>query len=402
MIFRRDFLKGIGGLAATASLAPLVNGQQRSLAVGVVGGGILGASISWHLARAGAEVTLFEKSAPAAGATSKSFAWINAYTSDPHYRALRMKSIRGWHEMDRSLDLGVMWGGAIHWAENPADAERMKAEMLEFGQAGYDARLIDAEELAELEPNVRLGQFQVAAFNAMDGHIDPVATTKRILDDAKRHGADIVYPCEVTTMQFDGGRLSCVTTTRGDYLLDRLIVAGGVDTPAVVARAGYEVPLIHAPGILMHTDPMRAVLKRVVESPNTYFKQYRDGRIVGNDGYYAPAIPQHAAILAGPTEMPGEIRDLHGKRIFETIRQKLPPAGEASYSHLTLGYRPMPEDRMPVVGPVPGNSDVYIAVMHSGVTLAPIMGRHITREVLGGESVNELAPYRPERFANRS
>lgn len=396
MIIRRDFLKGIGGLTATASLGGIVNAQQ--LAVGVVGGGILGASIAWHLAAAGADVTLFEKTAPAAGATSKSFAWINAYTSDPHYRALRMKSIQGWHELDETLGLGVIWGGAIHWAENAAEAETMKAETREFSQAGYDARLIDANELAGLAPNVNLGEFHVAAFNAMDGHIDPVDTTSRLLEAAERHGADIVFPCEVTELQFDGRKLTRVVTTQGDYQMDRLVVAGGVDTPAIARKAGYDVPLIHAPGILMHTEPMRPVLERVIESPRTYFKQHRDGRVVGNDGYYAPDFPQHAEILQGPAEMPEEIRDLHGKRIIEIIRNKLPPAAETQYSHLTLGYRPMPEDRMPVVGPVPGNADVYVAVMHSGVTLAPIMGRYITQEVLGGQRVGDLAPYRPERF----
>jgi glycine/D-amino acid oxidase-like deaminating enzyme len=59
----------------------------------------------------------------------------------------------------------------------------------------------------------------------------------------------------------------------------------------------------------------------------------------------------------------------------------------------------MPADRMPVVGPVPGNPSVYVAVMHSGITLAPIMGRYIAHELLGSQQVTELAPYRPERFA---
>ena len=156
--------------------------------------------------------------------------------------------------------------------------------------------------------------------------------------------------------------------------------------------------MLHAPGILMHSTPMRRVLGRVIESPSTYFKQYRDGRIIGNDGYYAPDIPQHAEILRGPAEMPDEIRALHGERIYERIVQKLPSASEASFSHLTLGYRPMPGDRMPVVGAVPSNRDVYLAVMHSGVTLAPIMGRFVTDELLRGAEIATLAPYRPDRF----
>ena len=114
-IERRIFLKGVGSVAAT-TLSSVALAQQQKLSIGVVGGGIVGASIALHLASAGARVTLFEKEAPAAGATSKSFAWINAFTSNPHYRSLRMKSISAYHELDRQLDLNISWGGAIHWA----------------------------------------------------------------------------------------------------------------------------------------------------------------------------------------------------------------------------------------------------------------------------------------------
>jgi len=66
---------------------------------------------------------------------------------------------------------------------------------------------------------------------------------------------------------------------------------------------------------------------------------------------------------------------------------------------VTLGFRPMPTDGFPIVGAVPGTADLYVTVSHSGVTLAPILGEHVTRELLDGQHVEELAPYRPDRFA---
>ncbi len=398
MIQRRTFLKSAGSLAATASVSLLAFGKEQKLSVGVVGGGIVGASIAMHLSKSGAHVTLFEKSAPATGATGKSFAWINAFTNDPHYRTLRLNSIDAYQELDKQLQLHITWGGAIHWAETLAEAEIMKATTAEFNQAGYAARMITQDDLAELTPNLRLGPFVAASFSPLDGHMDPVHTTRQFLNQAKYHGADVVHPCEVRQLHFKGDRLSGVSTTAGAYSLDRLVIAAGVDTPTLAAQAGYTPPLIHAPGILVHTRQTRALLGRVVESPHMYFKQTRDGRIIGTDGTYAPDIPVHAGILQGPQEMPEAIREMHGERILGKIKDKLSGVSDAAYDHLTLGYRPMPQDGYPIVGFSPGNSNVYIAVMHSGVTLAAIMGRYITHEITNDDLIDELAPYRPDRF----
>ncbi len=191
-IQRRTFLKVAGSLAATAAFSSSTFGKEQKLSVGVVGGGIVGASIAMHLSRTGAHVTLFEKSAPATGATGKSFAWINAFTSDPHYRALRLKSIYAYQELDRQLQLHITWGGAIHWAVTLAEAERMKASVAEFNQAGYPARMITPEDLAELAPNLRLGPFDAASFSPLDGHMDPVyliRSNDRILTSGNDHMA---------------------------------------------------------------------------------------------------------------------------------------------------------------------------------------------------------------------
>ena len=393
-INRRTFLKVAGGAAASS----LAFGQARPLAVGVVGGGIVGASIALHLAEAGADVYLFEKNQPASGATGKSFAWINARNTDPHYRALRMKSIAAYRELDQKLGLDVVWGGAISWVSSLAEAERLKASSREFNLDGYSSEIIDVDRLAELAPNIKLDSFQAAAFKSMDGHIDPVEVTRKLLSAAVGQGARVFTSCEVSEIRFQDNRLTGVETTTGDYSLDRLVIAGGTDTPALAAQAGYTPPLNHAPGILLHTTPQRPVVGRVIEAPKMNIKQNPNGRLVGNDGGYAPDMPEHQEIIREVTEMPDEIRAIHGNRILDMFRETMPGVVDASYDYLTLGYRPMPEDGMPVVGFTPANSDVYIAVMHSGVTLAPIMGRYITHELLSDEAVAELAPYRPDRF----
>ena len=94
-VFRRDFLRGLGSVAIAA--APGISLAQSSrLSVGVVGGGIVGASVALHLAQAGASVTVFEKASPSSGATSKSFAWLNAGSENSDYRELRLRSLDDW------------------------------------------------------------------------------------------------------------------------------------------------------------------------------------------------------------------------------------------------------------------------------------------------------------------
>jgi glycine/D-amino acid oxidase-like deaminating enzyme len=108
----------------------------------------------------------------------------------------------------------------------------------------------------------------------------------------------------------------------------------------------------------------------------------------------------HALIRAQPMDFPDEaLRVLHGNRILGRIGTLLPAAQGARLEWLSLGFRPMPLDDLPVIGALPALSDVHVAVTHSGVTLAPILGRYVTRELLDAARVEELAPYRPERFS---
>ena len=389
----------MGSLAA-ASIPRALIARESRLSIGVVGGGIIGASIALHLARAGVAVTVFEKTRPADGATSKSFAWINAFSDQPHYRDLRMQSLATYHQLDKELQLDITWGGSLTWASKPNAAAQLISTAIDFNRSGYTTRTLNAEKFAELAPNLKPGPFEAAIYAGLDGHLDPVGVTHKFLEHAEKLGARIIYPCEVSALEYSGSRLTGVSTTTGKYSLDRLVIAGGVDSPVVAAMADYIPPMRHAPGILAHSSPIQGLTRMVNEGPTVHFKQMSDGKIVGADSTYAPNIPAHHDILEKQQDFPDEaIRVMHGQRILDKITAILPGAQNANLERLTLGFRPMPEDGFPIVGFVPGSSDVYIAVMHSGVTLAPIIGQYISREILDDISVDSLAPYRPNRFA---
>jgi glycine/D-amino acid oxidase-like deaminating enzyme len=371
--------------------------------VGVAGGGIVGASIALHLARAGASVWLFEKAAPAQGATRNSFAWVNAFVDDAHYRTLRLESIAAYHALDQALSLGMVWGGYLDWASDAAEVATVRATALQLEGSPYPVRAIAAQEIAQLDPHLATGPLSAAIYSSLDAHLDPVQVTQRFVAAARAAGATVLYPCELTALDLERGQLRAVRTTQGTFALDRLVVAAGVDTPRLVAMAGYPLALCHAPGILAHSASVAPLTRLVHDAPGgVQFKQMANGSVVGTDSPTPPDIPAHQEIRARAVQFPTEeLRRWHGERILGKIAKFLPGVQGAPLERLTLGFRPMPSDELPVMGSLPTCPTIHVAVTHSGVTLAPIVGRLTTEEVLTGSRAQLFAPYRPERFAGQ-
>jgi glycine/D-amino acid oxidase-like deaminating enzyme len=400
MLRRRTFLKTLAGLALTAARPPRAF-AGAPLRVGVIGGGIIGSSVALHLAEAGARVTLLEKVTPTHGATQNSFGFINIFDPDRTYQQLRIQSYLAYRRLDARLGLAVTWGGYIDWASSAAEGAlvRTAADMLDG--TPFAVRRIDAAEFRRLSPGIEPGPLAAAFYSPFAGHVDPVGVTLRMLQRARALGVDVSYPCEVLSIELRGQEVG-VRTDQGRLALDRLVVAAGVDSPALLEPLGYRLPLRHAPGILAHSVPTRALTRLVYDGPDELeFKQMASGRIVGEWHFEPPDIPVHREIRTQPIDYPSPaLRAEHGRRILERIGTVLPAARGIALERLTLGFRPMPIDGFPVVGPVPGARDVYVAVTHSGITLAAILGRYLSREIVTGVPAPALAPYRATRFAS--
>lgn len=392
----------LGGMAAATALAPMgVLAAGRRLKVGVVGGGIIGASTALQLARAGAEVILFEKEAPAAGATSKSVAWINPVVNDAHYMRLRLESMKAWLEDDSQWRMNAIWGGSISWAygEKKRDELTVKAKLL--AATDDPPRILTSAEISRISPGVFAGDDVSFAFQTVrDGHVDPVVATQRYLAAAKRFGARVVYPCEVTAIEMTGGSLTGVQTSKGRFALDRLVTAGGTDTPRLMAMIDKPLKLAHKPGLVVHTTPQPVVTRMVYEASSIIeFKQYADGRFLTSFTGGPPNLPQHAEILDHQMQYPDEyLRQHHGQMLIDRTAKYIPAIAKGKPAKILLGFRPYPLDNRPICGPVPGAKGVYAIVTHSGITLAPILGRYAAREIMSGEVAPLLQPYRPDRY----
>jgi glycine/D-amino acid oxidase-like deaminating enzyme len=386
---RRDFVRVCGLAAAGLATRGVHVTAQAPRRIAVVGGGIMGASIAYHLAKRGAEVHLFERRGPAAGATANSFAWINAGSKRPRaYWDLNHLGMAGWRRLQHELGpsrLVVQWGGTVQWQSDPARAEAFRKSVAAQQAWGYGTRLVDVAEMARLMPTLTPGPVAAASFCEEEGTVDPVAATRLLLEAAASHGATIRHPATVSAFETQGAAVRGLRVDTETIAVDAVVLAAGVELPALGKLLGVDVPLEESPGLLAHTTPHARLLDRVLVAPGATLKQLPNGEIVtGVDFGGSPSRDTSPAM---------------GRALLDGGARFVPRLREATLDRVTLGFRVLPADGQPIIGRVTGHPNVYLAAMHSGITLAPAVGPLVAIELLDRVEVDLLTPYRLERFA---
>jgi glycine/D-amino acid oxidase-like deaminating enzyme len=358
----------------------------------VVGAGIIGASIAYHLAKRGAKVVIVEAVRPGAGATEKSFGWINA-TFSKHPRAyfdLNQLGLAGWRRLEIELgsELKVQWGGSVAWANRERTAE-LRENVRSHQEWGYATHLIDEDEFHRLLPNIAPGEYGAACHSEFEGAVDPVDALKALLRQVRELGGEVRYPFEVEEFSLSGGRATAVRGAEHSIAGDVFVLAAGIGSARLAETAGFSVPFKPSRGVLVHTRPQPKLIDRIVLAPDMHCKQKLDGRVVVGGRIVAGAGTADASVIE---------REEDGQRILREAARVLPGIRGVAVERVTLGERVMPVDEYPIVGFSDGCPNLYIAAMHSGVTLAPLIGQYAALEILDDARVSSLAPYRPSRF----
>jgi len=363
----------------------------------VIGAGVLGASVAYRLAQAGADVTVLEATRPGGGTSGISFAWTNAHRKPPKpYHDLNVAGMKA-HAALRDEFGAIPWwhgGGSLEWeAESGQAAQRDNvAQLLSWG---YAAEWLDHRQVLELEPDIDLaavGDAPVAYFPG-EGWLDPVMYVHAMLSAARRHyGATVVLGVRVADLVMRGDRVCGVCLADGVlHEADMVVNCAGRWTNEVVREAGLHLPLAPTVGFLVFTPPVATSLNRVVRSSVINARPDGAGRLMlhwdatdatlGLDAALSPSMP--------------EARDL-----VRRVRQLLPSIGAVEPEAVRIAVRPIPGDHFSAVGPVPRVSGYYLAVTHSGVTMSPFLGACVADEIVRGQSRPELADFRPARFFN--
>ena len=243
--------------------------SARGLKVVVAGAGIVGASIAYHLAKAGAAVTIIDKEGPASHSSRGTFAWINAtWAKQPRaYHALSQKGVAGWGPLQKELALPVRWGGSLEWFDSDERQQKLSEQIAEQVEWGEPAAMLDEAAYTELEPDVDFNGVASVAYSPNDGAVDPIAATNALIAAAKKLGAETKFPCEITNVSLSNNRLTRIETSCGTIKADRLVLATGANPDAPRDYAGVDIPQRTTPGVIIITEPTERRFNRIIAAP---------------------------------------------------------------------------------------------------------------------------------------
>jgi D-hydroxyproline dehydrogenase subunit beta len=368
----------------------------------VIGAGILGASVAARLAAAGQRVTLLDQDQPGRATSRWSFAWINSNDKGPRpYHDLNHAGIRAWAELAPDLD-GDAWYrpvGHIELAAADAAAE-LEARVQRLTGWGYPARLVGPAEAAALEPALRVPPDAAAAFFPGEGYLLTEPLIARLVARAKSRGAHLRTgePGRVTGLE--PGAAPRVRTAAGEALeADEVVCCAGRWTPALAALSGAAVPVplvpwenrgSTAPGLVVRVGPVTPPGPvRLVHTPELGLRPHPGGLLHLEAEDAAAAVDVH-------TPEP-ELRRWAAE-LLRRARRTVRGLDDARVAELKVCVRPLPVDEQSIVGRLPGAPGVYVAVTHSGVTLAAHLSRLIAADLTTETPPAELVPYSPARF----
>lgn len=336
----------------------------------VVGAGIVGASVAYHAARAGADVTLVDAGRPGSGVTADSFAWIGSsgVRTGPA-AAMRVIATDEYRRLEAELPgLPVTWSGSLSWGAEAGVAVGADGAP----EAGPGQEIVDAATVATLEPAVRQPP-EWAVWAPGDGAIDSVGVVERLVAGARANGAQVHSDTPVTAVRRDAaGRVAGVETAAGALSGATVVLAAGVATAALGATAGVSVPVEPSPATLFRFSAPAGLIRTVVNTPDFDIRQVAADRLIA-----AADSPE---------------------RTLAAVRSTFRGAADVQLLSARVRERPMPADGDPIIGPVAEVPGLYVAVLHPAVTLGAVVGRLVARELVDGALEPMLAGCRLDRF----
>jgi sarcosine oxidase subunit beta len=361
----------------------------------VIGGGVIGASIAYHLARRGVRITLLERREIAAGASGASAGGVRQQGRDPRELPLAMAANARWRDLEAELeaDLEYYRNGHVQVVEDSADLPLLAASIGEQRAAGLAIDLIDGDELRRLAPGLAPAVI-AGAYTAGDGHANPGQTARAFAAAASRHGAHVQTHTSVTGLALSGGRVSGVRTDRRDIAADWVVLTAGAWSGGLLRGLGVVVPIQPAGLQMILTTARPPTLSQVITAQRRplSLKQVRGGGYLIGGGWPGDVDLSRSRGTVRPESIAGS-RAAAGA-IFPAVT-----ATEIAASW--VGIEAVTPDEVPILGPVPGIANLTLAAGFSGhgFALSPSIGQAIAELIIDGEPSVPIDAFAAARFA---
>lgn len=365
----------------------------------VIGAGLVGSAVAHRLAEAGESVTVLEAGQPGYLTSAASVAWINSSGKTPRaYHDLNVAGMRG-HRALRDEFGAAPWlheGGNLEWDETAKERAELRTKVNRMQEWGYRVEWIDPAQARELEPDLPLDPAVVTevAYYPEEGWVDPLLLVSALLGAAVKRGARLRTGTRLNGIVVEGGRVAGVRTSNGERIhADVVVNCAGPHAAEVAKMVGFDLPMANTIGLVAVTTPAPIRINRVIHAPEIHLRPDGAGRLMLHQYFADQTVTTETRpdpALAGCTEM------LH------RAQRLLPKLVGAQVESARIGTRPIPQDGIAAVGPVPGVSGTYVVVTHSAATLCLILGTLVAQELATGQVEAALAPFRPARFAAAS
>lgn len=364
----------------------------------IIGGGVHGASLAFHLAERGVKATVLERRSVAGGATGRSSGLVRMhYDLEPESRLawISFQYFRNWKERVGG-DCDFTRTGFLQLVPEKHE-EELKANVIMHQKIGIPSLLVTPEDVKRLAPSFYVDDFNVAAYEPESGYADAYSATMGFLTAARAKGAQLVQDCEVTAIHTSGGKVTGVSTTQGDFSAPIVVNAAGPWADRVSKMVDVEIPLTTWQHDTMFVKrpaeigPSHPVMIDNIHS--MYFRPESGGlTLVGlEDDNPLGEDPDGSTEHAKPNFV---------ERAIDRICQRVPIMEQGGLHSAHGGYDGLTPDQRAIIGPAgPDGFFLQTGMSGTGFKIAPAVGLCMSQLIIDGQaSEMDIAPFRYSRF----
>jgi sarcosine oxidase subunit beta len=372
----------------------------------IIGGGIVGSSVAYHLAEGGcSNVVMVEREAQQGlGSTGKATGGARAQFSTPINIQMSLYSIEFFAHCEELTghSSGYEPRGYLFVATNEQHLDYLKANRERQRALGLtNVEILTASEIASMIPQLRVTDVVGGSFCRTDGFVDPPGIMRAFMSRAREKGARLLLSTGVTGIEVDGRGVSAVVTTRGRIATRAVVNASGAWAASVARLAGVEIPVVPLRRQLVSTAPLGGLPDRM-----PMVIDMSDGFHFRPD-YRAGSPPGVLMAWPDPDETPGfklEFDPSFIEKVLSRARHRMPCLADAlvERARSRAGLYEMTPDHHAIIGEAPGVRGLFLANGFSGhgVMHSPATGRIVSEMILLGETrLLDASPLAAERFA---